>query len=110
MNRTLDQLYKLKLLFGGLVTALVGVAFIFVSKVVETTPALSWLIGWPTSELGSSLLGAGVIAVIFEFYARREADERATRYFRHAIRQEAPAIRDAVLDSFAFKPEQLKDI
>ena len=110
MNHLLDQLYKLKLLFAGLVTALIGVAILFLTKAIATTPALSWLANLPIGELGAGLLSAGVIAVIFEFYARQEADERATERFRRAIRQEASAIRDAVLDSFAFNPDQLKDI
>lgn len=110
MNHLLDQLYKLKLLFAGLVTALIGVAILLLAKFIATTPALSWFANLPIGELGAGLLSAGVIAVIFEFYARQEADERATERFRHAIRQEASAVRDAVLDSFAFKPEQLKDI
>lgn len=110
MNHLLDQLYKTKLRLAGLVTAVAGVGLLFLSNAVATAPTLSWLIGWPTSELGTTLLSAGVIAVIFEYYARKEADERATEHFRSVIRQEAPAIRDAVLDSFAFKPDTLKDI
>ncbi|MFD9889743.1 hypothetical protein ACFWY9_10400 [Amycolatopsis sp. NPDC059027] len=110
MNQLLDQLYKAKLRLAGLVTAVVGVGFLFLSKAVATTATLSWLVGWPTNELGTTLLSAGVIAVIFEYYARREADERATAHFRQAIRQEAPAIRDAVLDSFAFEPETMRSI
>ncbi|HEX3779763.1 MAG TPA: hypothetical protein VHX38_08835 [Pseudonocardiaceae bacterium] len=110
MSSLLDQLYKTKLRFAGLVTAILGVGFLFLSQAVASTPTLSWLVGWPTNELGTTLLSAGVIAVIFEYYARREADERTDQHLRHAVRQEAPAIRDAVLDSFAFNPGTLKDI
>lgn len=110
MSSLLDQLYKTKLRFAGLVTALLGVGSLFLSHAVATTPTLSWLVGWPTNELGTTLLSAGVIAVIFEYYARKEADERTDEHLRRAVRQEAPAIRDAVLDSFAFNPGTLKDI
>ncbi|MFI5558528.1 hypothetical protein ACIA2T_04550 [Amycolatopsis japonica] len=110
MNHLRDQLYKTKLRLAGLVTAVAGTGLLFLSHAVATTPTLSWLIGWPISELGTTLLSAGVIAVIFEYYARKVADERATEHFRSAIRLEAPAIRDAVLDSFAFSPEGLKGI
>jgi hypothetical protein len=106
----LDQLYKTKLRFAGLVTAILGVGFLFISHWAASTPTLSWLVGWPTNELGTTLLSAGVIAVIFEYYARKEADERTDEHLRQAVRQEAPAIRDAVLDSFAFNAETLKDI
>ncbi|GAA4536491.1 hypothetical protein [Amycolatopsis samaneae] len=110
MDHLLDQLYKTKLRLAGLVTALFGVGFLFLSHTAATVPTLRWLVAWPTSELGTTLLSAGVVAVIFEYYARREADERATAHFRRAIRQEAPAIRDAVLHSFAFNPDTLKNI
>jgi hypothetical protein len=110
MPNLLDQLYKTKLRFAGLVTAILGVGFLFLSHAVATTPTLSWLVGWPTNELGTTLLSAGVIAVIFEYYARKEADERTGEHLRQAIRHEAPAIRDAVLDSFAFNPAVLKGV
>ncbi|HEX3786109.1 MAG TPA: hypothetical protein VHX38_41205 [Pseudonocardiaceae bacterium] len=106
----LDQLYKTKLRFAGLVTAILGVGFLFISHWAASTPTLSWLVGWPTDELGTTLLSAGVIAVIFEYYARKESDERTDEHLRRAIRQEAPAIRDAVLDSFAFNPDALKGV
>ncbi|OXM65323.1 hypothetical protein [Amycolatopsis vastitatis] len=110
MNHLLDQLYKTKLRLAGLMTALLGIVLIVISHRVETIPVLSWLVGWPTGEVGSALLSAGVIAVIFEYYARKETAARTNEQLRHAIRQEAPAIRDAVLDSFAFNPGGLKDI
>lgn len=110
MRNLLDQLYKTKLRFAGLVTVILGVGFLSLSHAVATTPTMSWLVGWPTNELGTTLLSAGVIAVIFEYYARKEADERTDEHLRKAIRQEAPAIRDAVLDSFAFDPNTLKDV
>jgi hypothetical protein len=110
MPNLLDQLYKTKLRFAGLVTAVLGVGFLFLSHTVATTPTLSWLIGWPTNELGTTLLSIGVIAVIYEYYTREESDERTKKHLREAIRQEVPAIRDAVLDSFAFNPAALRDI
>lgn len=110
MSSLLDQLYKTKLRLAGLVTAILGAGFLFLSHVASTMPTLSWLVGWPTSELGTTLLSTGVIAVIFEYYARKEADERTDENLRRAIRHEAPAIRDTVLDSFAFDPATLRDV
>lgn len=110
MSSLLDQLYKTKLRLAGLVTALLGIGLLFVSHAASTMPTLSWLVGWPTNELGTTLLSTGVIAVIFEYYARKEADERTDENLRRAIRHEAPVIRDAVLDSFAFDPAALRDV
>ncbi|MCA1606251.1 MAG: hypothetical protein LC775_12445, partial [Acidobacteria bacterium] len=51
-----------------------------------------------------------LLAVFFEYVDRKHGDERTDQRVRKAVRQEAPAIRDAVLDSFAFNPEALKNI
>ncbi|MGW3993933.1 hypothetical protein ACWEF6_10640 [Amycolatopsis sp. NPDC004772] len=110
MNHLLDQFYKTKLRLAGLVTALLGIALIVVSHRVGAIPVLSWLVGWPTSEVGSVLLSAGVIAVIFEYYNREASAERMKALLRDAIRKEAPAIRDTVLHSFAFEPETMRNI
>jgi hypothetical protein len=110
MANLLHQLYKTKLRLAGLVAAVVGVGLLFVAKYVATDPAWSWLLSWPTIELGTTLLSAGVIAVIFEYYARKESEAIAAERFRTVIRQEAPAIRDAVLDSLAFNADTLKNV
>jgi hypothetical protein len=110
MVHLLHQLYKTKLRLAGLVTAMGGVGFLFVAKYVATESEWSWLASWPLSELGTTLLSAGVIAVIFEYYARKESEAIAAERFRMVIRQEAPAIRDVVLDSLAFNADTLKDV
>jgi len=110
MNNLLDQLYKTKLRFAGFVSATLGLALLVVSHLVEDKHTLSWLIGWPTNELGTALLSAGIIAIVFEFYTRKENDARLDERLRAAIRHEAPAIREAVLDSFAFNASALKAV
>jgi hypothetical protein len=110
MTSLLHQLYQTKLRLAGLVSAVAGAGLLFVAKAVETDPTWSWLLGWPTSELGTTLLSAGIIAVIFEYYTRKESEALAAERFRKVIRQEAPAIRDAVLDSLAVSPETLKNV
>jgi hypothetical protein len=110
MVNLLHQLYVTKLRLAGLVTAVVGAGLLFVARAVAADPTWSWLLGWPTTELGTTLLSAGIIAVIFEYYARKESEAIAAERFRKVIRQEAPAIRDAVLDSLAFDAETLKNV
>lgn len=110
MNGLLHQLYKTKLRLAGLATAVLGAGLLFIAKAVETDPTLHWLVSWPTSEVGTTLLSAGIIAIIFEYYARKESTALAAERFREVIRQEAPAIRDVVLDSLAFNPNTLKDV
>lgn len=87
-----------------------GAGLLFAAKAVEADPTWRWLLDWPTSELGTTLLSAGMIAVIFEYYARKESEALAAERFRTVIRQEAPAIRDVVLDSLAFNADTLKGV
>ncbi|MBB5852964.1 hypothetical protein HDA45_003051 [Amycolatopsis umgeniensis] len=110
MNHLLDQPCRPSFASRGLATAVTESRLLFLSHTVAMTPTLNRLVGWPTSELGRTLLSSGVIAVIFEQYDRKEAEDLANSHFRSAIRQEASAIRDAVLDSFAFSPDRLKNI
>lgn len=112
MASPLHQLYKTKLQLAAVVAAVVGVGLLTLSRAVETTtaPLLNWLVGLPTGELGAALVSGGLIGIIFEAYARKESEAIAAERFRKVIRQEAPAIRDAVLDSLAFNPATLKNV
>ena len=110
MANLLHQLYKTKLRLAGLATAVAGAGLLFITKAARADSAWHWLVSWPTNEIGTTLLSIGVVAVIFEYYARQEAEALAAERFRSVIRQEAPAIRDAVLDSLAFNAETLKNV
>lgn len=112
MASPLHQLYKTKLQLAVVVTAVLGVGLLTVSRATENAslPVLSWLVGWPTGELGAALIGGSLIGVIYEYYARQESRVLATEQFRSAIRQEAPALRDAVVDSLTFDPATLKSV
>lgn len=47
------------------------------------------------------------MAVVFEYIDQQDADERANQRLRRVLAEEAPAIRDAVIQGFAFQPEDL---
>src|SRR5918998_763215 len=76
-----------------------------------TYPAApAWLATLPISDIGSTLFGTGLLAVFFEYIDRKHGDQRAEERIRDAVRQEAPAIRDAVFDSLAFNAVALKNV
>jgi len=110
MANLLHQLYKTKLRLAGLVTAVVGIGLLFAAKYVADVPTLSWMAQWPMSEVGAITLSAGLFGIIFEYYARNESRGIAAEQFRTVIREEAPTIRDVVLDSLAFNADTLKDV
>jgi hypothetical protein len=111
MASLLDQLYKTKLQLIAVLSVVGGVACLMLAHWATTVPAApSWLANLPISEIGSTLFGTGLLAVFFEYVDRKHGDERTDQRIREAVRKEAPAIRDAVLDSFAFNPAALEGV
>jgi hypothetical protein len=111
MASLLDQLYKTKLQLIAVLAVVGGIACLMLAQWLSTTPAApSWLTALPISEIGSTLFGTGLLAIFFEYVDRKHGDERTDQRIRQAVRKEAPAIRDAVLDSFAFDPDALKGV
>lgn len=110
MASLLDQLYRTKLQLIAVLAAVSGIAGLLLAHWSTSATAPSWLASLPLSEIGSTLFSTGLLAIFFEYVDRKHGDQRADQRVRDAVRQEAPAIRDAVLDSFAFNADALKDI
>ncbi|OLO87514.1 hypothetical protein [Actinomyces naeslundii] len=66
-----------------------------------TLGAWGWLQDVSLAELGGGLVSAGFISPIFEHASQRDQELR----FRQIIREEAPAMRDAVVEGFDIHPE-----
>lgn len=70
----------------------------------------SWVHALPLGELGGTLFGAGLLGTLFEYTFRREQEESTVERFRQIIREQAPAMRDAVVEGFAIHPDDLKRV
>lgn len=70
----------------------------------------SWLHALPLGELGGTLFGAGLLGTLFEYSFRKDQEAATTRQFRQIIHDEAPAMRDAVVEGFRFDTQDLKRI
>ena len=69
-----------------------------------------WLHALPLGELGGTLFGAGLLSTFFEYTFRKDQEAHTLARFRQIIREEAPAMRDAVVEGFAIHPEDLKRV
>jgi hypothetical protein len=102
MQSPLQRLYKTKFVLVAVLATVAGIALLLVG-------------GWPSwrdtaNLIGGSLATAGLIGVWFQYIGNADAENEAKRQFREAIREEAPAIRDSVVDAMAFTPEKLLDV
>ena len=69
-----------------------------------------WLHALPLGELGGTLFGAGLLSTFFEYAFRRDQERAVTERFRQTIREEAPALRDAVIAAFRFDRQDVASI
>lgn len=107
MRTTLEQLYKSKLQLLAVLSMLSGIILLLLTHLVGKTNVPAWLDALPLTDIGSALFTTGLLAVAFEYIDRKDGDERANERLRHVLREEAPAIRDAVINGFAFAPDDL---
>lgn len=111
MKDTLDQLYETKAQLVAVLSAIVGIGLLMLNK---WPPAVEWLLAFPVpiplGELGALCAGFGILGLFLQNLDRTAGDRRARKHIGEAIREEAPAFSDAVLNSLAFKPEMLESI
>lgn len=69
-----------------------------------------WLHALPLGELGGTLFGAGLLSTFFEYTFRHDQERAVTERFRQTIREEAPALRDAVIEAFRFDRQDVARI
>lgn len=107
--------YRLRRLKAALVAVsltLAGILLMMLNGWMENLDlgSWSWMHALPLGELGGTLFGAGLLGTLFEYTFRRDQEESTVERFREIIREQAPAMRDAVVEGFAIHPEDLKRV
>ncbi|MFL6137381.1 MAG: hypothetical protein ACJ74O_06215 [Frankiaceae bacterium] len=110
MHDPLQRLYKTKLALLATVLTGLGLAFLIAAQAIDTTEGFTWLQHWPLHDLGSALFTTGLITIAYNYLDRTDSEARATQRLERVLRAEAPAIRDAVIDGFAFNRDDLKRV
>lgn len=106
MRSVINRLHRTKLVLSCVVLAVIGGTLIALGR-HATTGWTSWL---PLTEFGGILIGAGVLSIGLDAYLRREQEAMDEVRLRHLLAEQAPALRDAVLDAFAANHDDLKRI
>lgn len=106
----LQRLYKTKLVLLAVVAVVAGSALLFAAHWVATQSGWRVVRELPVADIGSALFTSGLVVIFFEYLDKRDAELRAMQQLRTVLREEAPAIRDAVVDGFAFAPDSLTNV
>jgi len=107
MHDPLERLYRTKLTLVTTIFVVSGLGLIFLARWSAGVAGWQWLSRLPTSDLGEALFTTGLVAVVFSYVDGQDREVRDTDRLKRVIATEAPAIRDAVIDGFAFKQEDL---
>ncbi|WP_160050484.1 hypothetical protein [Nocardiopsis sp. FR4] len=101
------SLYKTKLTLLAVVAIVVGVALLLLSAWAERQPGWELLSSAVVNDVGIALLTTGLVVVAFEYINREHGEEQAMHRLREVVAEQAPAIRDAVIQGFAFNADDL---
>lgn len=106
------RLRKLKAALLAVFLTLAGILLMMLNGWIEYLKLgdWEWLHSVPLGELGGTLFGAGLLSTLFEYSFRKEQEEATVEQFRQIIHEQAPAMRDAVVEGFAIHPEDLKRV
>ena len=107
MNDPRRELYKTKLTLLAILLGVAGLALMIVARVVFDDHGWHWLQNVPLDSIGSTLFIAGLLSVAMDYFDGRDREARDTERLQRVLRAEAPAIRDAVIQGFAFEPDDL---
>ena len=114
-NQSASLLHRLRRLKAALLAVSLTLAGILLMMLnAWLTPlqlgAWQWLYALPLGELGGTLFGAGLLSTFFEYAFRRDQERAVTERFRQTIHEEAPALRDAVIEAFRFDRQDVARI
>ncbi len=107
MHDPLSRLYRTKTALLCLLMLSLGVLFIVADRYATDHVQFAWLTVIPLAELGGILIGGAVLSVWLDHFLRREQQAVDDQRLRALLKEQAPAMRDAVLDAFAANHEDL---
>ena len=110
MQDLLHQLRKVKLQLIVVVLVAIGVGLVVLGYFWGAGSSAPGLPALLAVNFGFAFLTTGGVSLVWEFVLRKINDRLAKASLDEALRGAAPAIRDAVLDSFAFNADALKNV
>lgn len=107
MHDPLQRLYRTKLVLLATLLIFAGLSLLVVGHLVKSSTRWRWLSDWPIVDIGSGLFTTGLLGVALQYFDGQDSETRATKRLERVIDSATPAMRDAVIDGFAFKPDDL---
>jgi hypothetical protein len=107
MRDVLARLLQTKMLLSCVLLVVAGVVLMVIGNHLDHGTAWAWLKPLPWNEFGGILIGAGLLSVWLDHFFAHEQDAMDELRLRRLLSEQAPAMRDAVLEAFAANKEDL---
>jgi hypothetical protein len=107
---TLERIHALKTTIVALLALGIGVALLALARAIADNAGWDWLSFWPLGELGSILVGAGLLGIVWDYFDSKDKEARDTERLRRVLAEAAPDLRDAVVEGFAVNSDDLKRV
>lgn len=107
MRDLLARLYQTKMILFSLTMTVAGVLLIVLAQQVGAWDIPGWVKLVPYGEIGGILIGASLLSIWLDRLFRREQEATDDLRLRKVLKDQAPVMRDAVLDAFAANDEDL---
>jgi hypothetical protein len=108
MRQLLERIVRLKIILTCALLVGSGSLLIIVGKQLSGEPG--WLGALPVAELGGTLVGAGLLSVWLDSVFQRDKEVSDDLRLREVLSDQAPVMRDAVLQAFAADHEDLRRV
>jgi len=105
-----SRIFRLKTILGSLIVAILGVATLVLATFVDQHVTDGLLHALPLSELGTSLLIAGIFGIGWDYYQSHDREVRDDARLRRLLKETAPDFRDAVVKGFSVESDDLKRV
>ncbi|UOT06764.1 hypothetical protein MPY17_13910 [Rhodococcus opacus] len=110
MRDPLQRIHNIKLALVAVSVSFVGFALMVFARWLDGQPQLADLAFLPWGEVGTTLFTAGILGIGLDYLLSKDDDERAEERLRRVLTSQAPAMRAAVIDGFAFNAEDLAGV
>jgi hypothetical protein len=110
MRDPLQRIHNFKLALIAVSVSFVGFVLMVLARWLDGQPLLADLAFLPWGEVGGTLFTAGILSIGIDYLLSKDDDERAEERMRRILATQAPAMKAAVIDGFAFDAEDLAGV
>lgn len=110
MRDPLQRIHNIKMALIAVSVSFVGFTLMVFARWISGQPDLTDLAFFPWGELGGTLFTAGILGIGIDYLLGKDDEERADERLRRVLASQAPALRQAVINGFAFDADDLRHV